>query len=118
MKFTDFGKQIAIVILAAGLVSGCSTADKATSAAKSAVSAVTGGSASPAAASAISDAKSAISTAKANNWIWRDTEKFLKQAEEAAKGGDEAKSIKLASKAKDQAEMAVQQFKMEQGMNR
>ena len=53
--------------------------------------------------------------AKANNWIWRDTESFLKQAEdEAAKpDGDMDLAIKLANKARSQAELAVNQYYLE-----
>ncbi len=69
--------------------------------------------ASPEATAAISTASGAIKKAKTNNWIWRDTEKFLKQAQAAANKGDNAAAIKLAKKAKFQAEAAVTQYNFE-----
>ena len=74
--------------------------------------------ASPEATAAIASAGSAIKAAKANNWIWRDTEKFLKQAKAAADKGDNAAAVKLAKKAKFQAETAVAQYKLEKGTPR
>ena len=68
---------------------------------------------SPEAAAAITNASDAIKAAKANDWIWRDTEKFLKQAKEAAASGDNAKAVKLADKAKFEAETAVVQYNYE-----
>ena len=69
--------------------------------------------ANPVAIAAIASAASAIKAAKANNWIWRDTEKFLKQAQAAADKGDTKAAVKLANKAKFQAETAVTQYKFE-----
>jgi hypothetical protein len=69
--------------------------------------------ASPEAAAAIADANAAIKAAKANKWIWRDTEKFAKEAKEAADKGDNSAAIKLANKAKAQAEDAIAQYKYE-----
>ena len=73
----------------------------------------TGSKASPAASEAIANATGAIKKAKANNWIWRDTGKFLKQAQAAADKGDTSAAIKLANKAKFQAEAAVNQYNYE-----
>ena len=97
-------KLLSTVILSLWLVNGC--AEKAT---KSAAS----GKASPEAIAAIASATSAIKTAKANNWIWRDTEKFASQAQAAADKGDNAAAIKLANKAKAEAENAVKQYEYE-----
>ena len=69
--------------------------------------------ANPAAIAAIASAASAVKVAKANNWIWRDTEKFLKQAQAAADNGDTKAAVKLANKAKFQADAAVTQYKYE-----
>ena len=87
------------------LINGC--ADQATKSGS-------GSMASPEATAAIASANSAIKAAKANKWIWRDTEKFVKQAQAAADKGDNATAIKLANKAKFQAEGAVTQYKFEQ----
>lgn len=62
---------------------------------------------------ALNDASAAIKQAKDLDWIWRDTEKMYKEAEEAAKAGDDAKAIKLAGSAKHQAEEAVNQYYIE-----
>jgi hypothetical protein len=40
---------------------------------------------------------------------WRDTQKLIDEAKEAAKKGDSAEAIKKANKAKKQGEMAYQQ---------
>lgn len=68
---------------------------------------------SAAATQALSDASAAIKQAKSLDWIWRDTEKMYKEAEEAAKAGDDAKAIKLAGEAKSQAEAALNQYYIE-----
>jgi len=69
--------------------------------------------ASPEAAAAISAANASIKAAKANNWIWNDTEKFAEEAQAAADKGDNAVAIKLANKAKDQADNAIAQYNYE-----
>ena len=92
---------LSTIVLSLWLASGC--AEQSTKGAK----------ASPEAAAAITNASDAIKAAKANDWIWRDTEKFLKQAKEAAASGDNAKAVKLADKAKFEAETAVVQYNYE-----
>jgi hypothetical protein len=67
---------------------------------------------------AIKAAEASIAKAKKAKWIWRDTEKMLKKAKEAAKKGDSAKAAKLATAAKDQAELAVKQQAVEKGKDR
>jgi hypothetical protein len=81
--------------------------------AKTEATAETASKASPEATAAINTAGGAIKKAKANDWIWRDTEKFLKQAQAAADKGDNATAIKLAKKARFQADMAITQYKFE-----
>ena len=93
---------LSTVVLSLWLVSGC--ADQYTKGASKAT---------PEATAAITNASDAIKAAKANDWIWRDTEKFLKQAQEAAASGDNAKAVKLADKAKFEAETAVVQYNFE-----
>ena len=61
--------------------------------------------------STIAEAEKEIKVAKSMNYLWRDTEKFLKQARQAQKDGDNAKAGKLAKKALDQAKMAQKQAK-------
>jgi len=103
MKTRAHVKLLISAILSMWLINGC--ADQATK--------QTSGGASSEATAAIASANSAIKAAKANKWIWRDTEKFAKQAQEAANKGDNAAAIKLANKAKFQAESAVTQYKFE-----
>ena len=109
MKTRAHVKLLISAILSMWLISGC--ADQATKSGS-------GSMASPEATTAIASANSAIKAAKANNWIWRDTEKILKKAEAAAKKGEEAKAIKLANQARDQANLAVKQYQLEQRVNR
>lgn len=104
MKRTIFGKQLVPAVLVLGLVVGCAT--KPPAPVHDNMAEVN---------QAIDGAKAAIAKAKSLNWIWRDTEKFLKQAEsEAAAGeGHQELAIKLANKARNQAELAVNQYYLE-----
>jgi hypothetical protein len=54
-------------------------------------------------------AKAAQKKAASVGGEWRDIGKFLKQAEQAAEGGDYAKAIVLTNKARFQGEMGYQQ---------
>lgn len=67
---------------------------------------------------ALDQAATAIAEAKANDWIWRDTEKFYNEAREAAEKGNKDEAMKLATKAREQAELAVRQYQIEQEMDR
>jgi nucleoid-associated protein YgaU len=103
MKRTFIGKQLVPVVMVLGLVVGCASAPKEEPMKESSAEAT----------QAIDSAKAAIAKAKSLNWIWRDTEKFLKQAEEKAAAGDGDAAIKLANKARNQAELAVNQYYLE-----
>lgn len=96
-------KLLATSLLSLWLVNGC--ADQAMK--------NSGSKASPEAMAAITNAEDAIKAAKANDWIWRDTEDFLKEAKEAADKGDNDSAILLAKKAQFQAEAAVIQYNHE-----
>jgi len=100
-------KLMITALLSLWLINGC--ADQRTKQAASAPATQ----ASPQAMAAIASASTAIKKAKANDWIWRDTETFLKNAQAAADKGDNATAIKLANKAKSQAELAVTQYNYE-----
>jgi len=107
MKKRTSVNLLSAAVISLLLVSGCAdTAMKETTAAPASM-------ASPEATATIGAAKTAIKAAKANDWIWRDTEKFLKDAQKAADGGDNATAIKLAKKAKFEAEAAVAQYNYE-----
>ncbi len=104
MKRISIGRQLMIVAVVLGLVAGCATAPKEPAKPAGPSAAVT---------QAIDSAKAAIATAKSLDAVWRDTEKFLKQAEKAAAEGDEETAIKLANKARGQAEEAINQRYLE-----
>jgi hypothetical protein len=111
MKRYSFVRSVLALALSAGLLAGCwhSSRDKEAVADESVKMAA----ADPAATEAIDAARASIAAAKANDWIWRDTEKTLKQAEEAAAAGDSKKAIALANTAKNEADLAVEQYKIE-----
>jgi len=106
MKKRPSAKLLAVALLTIGLNAGCAESPK-----KDDSSAAS--KASPEATAAIAGASDAIKMAKANDWVWRDTEKFLKEAQAAADKGDNAAAIKLANKAKYEAEAAVIQYNHE-----
>jgi hypothetical protein len=97
-------RLLSTAVLSLWLVSGC--ADQSTKAASTSK-------ASPEASAAIATANDAIKAAKANDWIWRDTEKFASEAQAAADKGENSLAIKLAKKAKDEADNAVAQYNYE-----
>ncbi len=104
MKRMFFGKQLVPAILVLGLVAGCASTPKEPVADDNA-----------AVNQAIDGAKAAIAKAKAVDWIWRDTEKILKtaQSEADAPEGSKTLAIKLANKARNQADLAVNQYYLE-----
>lgn len=108
MKKSNGFKYIGILVLSAGMSVGCAQMSQ-----KSAKAEV-----SPAAASAIADAEKAIGKAKSLDWVWRDTGKILKKAKKAAQAGKDDQAIKLANEAKKQAQLAVEQYYVEQKMDR
>ncbi|MCW8881292.1 MAG: SoxXA-binding protein [Sedimenticola sp.] len=61
------------------------------------------------AADAITKAEAARKKAASVDGEWRDTGKFIKKAEEAAKAGDYEKALKLAKKAEDEGELGYEQ---------
>lgn len=67
---------------------------------------------------ALSGAEATISEARAKHWIWRDTEKLYEQAQQAAEKGENEKALELAKEAKSQAELALEQFQIEQQIKR
>jgi hypothetical protein len=57
----------------------------------------------------VGQAVAELDKANATGFEWRDSRKFLKQADEAAKAGDYDKAMKLADKARAQGIAAQQQ---------
>lgn len=107
---------VGIVVLSMGMVTGCAQQQQKPEPAAEPAAQVDPK--AEAAEKAIASAKDAIAKAKANNWIWRDTEKMLKDAEKAYKEGKYDQAIKLAKKAENEAKLAVEQYQKEQSMDR
>jgi len=93
-------RLISVAFLSLGLMAGCATTET-----------TPANDANAAAQQAIDAAKAANNEAKAVNYEWRDTGKFIKQAEAALADGNTDEAMKLANKAKTQAELAVKQQK-------
>jgi hypothetical protein len=114
MKKSFATRLLSITALPLLLLAGCSYFQTKSSDAAS-------NKASPEAVAAIAGANAAIKNAKANNWIWVNTEKFATEAQTAADKGDNAVAIKLANKARAEAENAIAQYNFEnahpRGMN-
>ncbi len=104
MKRMIFGKQLVPVVVALGMVVGCSSNPPAPKQDTSAAAAAT---------QAIDSAKSAVAKAKSVDWIWRDTESILADAEKDAAAGNVDAAVKKANKARGQAELAVNQYYLE-----
>ncbi len=107
MKKLHSVKLLATVLLLSTVNAGCANQQMKESGATPASKAT------PEAMQAIKNASDAIGMANENNWIWRDTEDLLKEAQAAADSGDNANAIKLADKAKYQAEAAIIQYNYE-----
>ena len=105
MKTRFHVKLLSTAVLSLVLANGCAD--------QSAKSDTAASRAGPEATTAITNANDAIAIAKSNDWIWRDTEVFLGKAKEAAAAGDDATAIKLADKARFEAEAAVIQYNFE-----
>ncbi len=98
MTKRTIARLFSVALLSLGLITGCAS---------------TGDAESVSAEQAIAEAKTANAAAKAVNYEWRDTGKVIKKAEAKLKAGDDAAAIKLANKAKKQAEIAVAQAEEE-----
>ncbi len=89
-----YARLISVAFLSLGLMAGCATTEEGSD---------------NSAEAAIAAAKAANKKAKAVGNEWRDTGKMIKKAEKALEADDEAGAIKMANKAKKQAEDAVTQ---------
>ena len=74
-----------------------------------------GGASNDAFAKQVADAKADIKALKADEALWRDTEKFLKEAEEAQAAGDSEKANKMLKKVQFEIEAAGKQFESQKG---
>jgi len=95
MKIFHSLKLAALLVLAISLTVGCAS--------------TTEGVGQDDAAAAIAAAKKANSDAKAAEYEWRDTGKLIKKAEKAMADGKYDEAVKLANKARRQAENAIKQ---------
>ena len=117
MKIT---KSLLIAMIAAGFMSGCASTPQEenegsdTSANTTVDSlAIWQNSGQTEAEQAIASAKASVKVAESNGWLWRDTGKILKKAEEAYDKGDYAKASDLAAQAEQQADGATNQYHLE-----
>lgn len=97
MKLFTSARLVGAALLTAGLLTGCASTSGG------------GVDAAAAATKAIASAKTANAKAKAVNYEWRDTGKFIAQAEKKLKAGDSDGALSLANKAMKQANIAVSQ---------
>jgi len=111
MKKQSFIKLVVTFGMVLGFTVGCADTSK-----KDAEAAAAAESAS--AKQSISSAKKANKKAKSVGFEWRDTGKLIKKAETSVKRGDNKGAMKLAGKAKTQAELAYKQYILEKGIDR
>lgn len=109
MQFAGSCRSSVLAALLVVLAAGCATQPSQEAAPDAAVAQ----SFSEGVTQALKSARAAIEEANANQWIWRDTENFLEEAQAAAQQGDEVLAIKLANKARAQAELAANQYYLE-----
>lgn len=99
MKIFHSLKLATLLVLAIGLTVGCASTTEEVG--------------QDSAAAAITAAKQANDQAKAAEYEWRDTGKLIKQAEKAMAEGRYDDAVKLANKARRQAENAIKQKNIE-----
>lgn len=99
MRIKNMFKFASLIVLVFAVAVGCTTTDSTSN--------------EQAAKDAIAAAKKANADAKAVGYEWRDTAKLIKKAEAALADGDYDKAIKLANKAKNQADNAIAQERAE-----
>jgi len=111
MKMQSFVKLVLTSGMVLGLAVGCAdTAKKDAEVAAAAEAAKV--------KQAITEAKKASKKAKSVGNEWRDTGKLIKKAETSARRGDNKNAMKLAGKAKTEAELAYKQYILEKGIDR
>lgn len=104
MKLNKTAMYLGVITLVVSLATACSTTEnKAVNVTAASVE------------QSIADAKAALKEAEKGGYAWRDTGKFIKQAEEAAAAGELEKASSLSHKALEQSELAEKQ-KIEQDL--
>lgn len=109
MKFTKYAKYLGVAALAMGLATGCQTTGTSSTETASAATGKALSANEQKVQNIINDASAKLKVAVADGYAWRDTGKFIKQAEKALAAGDIAKATSLATKALEQTEMAKKQ---------
>lgn len=104
MKIFQSLKLATLLVLTIGLTVGCASTTTEEGGQNNAVAAN-----AASATAAIDAAKKADNQAKAAEYEWRDTGKLIKQAEKAMAKGKYDEAVKLANKARRQAENALKQ---------
>ena len=74
-----------------------------------------GGASNDAFAKQVADVKSSMKELNADNAMWRDTGKFVEQAEKAHADGDSEKANKMLKKAQFEVDAARKQFESQKG---
>lgn len=105
MNFTKYTKYLGAATLVIGLATACQSSDTATEMGENASMSAN----DKAVQAIITNAKSAFDVAVKDGYAWRDTGKYIKQAEKALVAGDTAKARSLATKALQQSELAKKQ---------
>lgn len=114
MKIARSVACISLSVLMLGLVGGCASKPAEKAASQQTQDASAPKVVSAGAGKAIDEARAAVKKAASVNGLWRDTEDLIKQAEAALAQGNEETAIKLANKAKRQAELGYKQAMDEQ----
>ena len=109
MRFAACCRSFVVAVLLVILAAGCATQPSQETGSDTTVAQAF----SEGVTQALNNARAAIDAANANQWIWRDTEQILEDAEAAAQKGDEVLAIKLANEARAQAELAANQYYLE-----
>jgi len=104
MKLQKYARYLGIITLAVAFAAACSSSGISSTDISSMAS-----DNEIAVQKTITNAKSALSKAEKDGYAWRDTGKFIKQAEQALAAGETAKATALATKALEQTEMARKQ---------
>lgn len=114
MKLARSVVCVSLSVLMLGLVGGCASKPTEKAAPQQTQDASAPKTVSVGAGKAIEEARAAVKKTASVNGLWRDTEDLIKQAEAALAQGNEETAVKLANKAKRQAELGYKQAMDEQ----
>ena len=109
MKLQKYAKYLGVVTLAMGLATACTSTSTTSTTTTSGDVGTMASQNELAVQKTISQAKAALKAAENGGYAWRDTGKFIKEAEKALADGDIATATSLATKALQQSELAKKQ---------